>query len=215
VIIYFQIDRYRLMNILNKLLARLVITAIVLIAIVGDARANSSLSDSQFQRLKDGKVLVAVRPADGPSKGMVEATILIDAPAESIWQIMTNCSEIPTFVPGVKSCQVLSSGESWEIIRHEVKWIWLLPKLSYVFRASYIENRQIDFVRIDGDLREMRGAWRLSPLNAGSQTIVQYRVYLDPGFFVPQWLVRRSLKGDLPAVLTSLRTKVLNSREKN
>ncbi len=180
--------------------------------LVGDAPATFNLSASQLQQLMDGEVLVAVSNADGPSKGMVEATILIDAPVKNIWQIMTDCDEIPTFVPGVKSCQVLSAGKNWEIIRHEVKWIWLLPKLSYVFRASYQENQQIDFVRIEGDLREMRGTWRLSPLNTGNQTIVQYRVYLDPGFFVPQWIVRRSLKGDLPAVLIALRTKVLNSR---
>jgi len=33
----------------------------------------------------------------------------------------------------------------------------------------------------------------------------------DPGFFVPQWLVRHSLKADLPAVLSALRTQVENS----
>ena len=46
--------------------------------------------------------------------------------------------------------------------------------------------------------------------NSG-QTLVRYRVFLDPGFWVPQWLVRTSLKADLPAVLTALRTKVLDS----
>jgi hypothetical protein len=38
---------------------------------------------------------------------------------------------------------------------------------------------------------------------------VRYRVYLDPGFLIPQWLVRNSLKSDIPAVLTALRNKVL------
>jgi ribosome-associated toxin RatA of RatAB toxin-antitoxin module len=208
----FKTVRLRSKILLQAFLARLIFAGIVLMVLVGDAPATFNLSASQLQQLMDGEVLVAVSNADGPSKGMVEATILIDAPVKNIWQIMTDCDEIPTFVPGVKSCQVLSAGKNWEIIRHEVKWIWLLPKLSYVFRASYQENQQIDFVRIEGDLREMRGTWRLSPLNTGNQTIVQYRVYLDPGFFVPQWIVRRSLKGDLPAVLIALRTKVLNSR---
>ena len=198
-----------------SLFARLIISGIALIVIFRDANATSVLSESQLLQLKGGAVLVAVQQADEPSKGMVEATILIDAPAESIWQIMVNCDEIPTFVPGLKACRVLAAGENWEIIRHEVKWIWFLPRLSYVFRAIYQHNRQIDFVKIEGDLREMKGTWRLTPLNETGQTIVRYSVYLDPGFFVPQFIVRQSLKADLPAVLTALRTEVLESRNRN
>ena len=190
-------------------------SGIALVVIFRDACATSDLSESQLLQLKSGAVLVAVQQADEPSKGMVEATILIDAPAESIWQIMVNCHEIPTFVPGLKACRVLAAGENWEIIRHEVKWIWFLPRLSYVFRAVYQQNRQIDFVKIEGDLREMKGTWRLTPLNETGQTIVRYSVYLDPGFFVPQYIVRQSLKADLPAVLTALRSEVLESRNRN
>ena len=197
-----------------SLFVRLIISGIALIVIFSNVHATSDLSESQLLQLKSGAVLVAVRQADEPSKGMVEATILIDAPAENIWQIMVNCHEIPTFVPGLKDCRVLAAGENWEIIRHEVKWIWFLPRLSYVFRTVYQHNRQIDFVKIEGDLREMKGSWRLTPLNETGQTIVRYSVYLDPGFFVPQWVVRRSLRADLPAVLTALRTEVLESRNR-
>jgi len=197
-----------------SLFVRLIISGLALIVIFSDVHATSNLSESQLLQLKSGAVLVDVKQADEPSKGMVEATILIDAPAESIWQIMVNCHEIPTFVPGLKSCRVLAGGENWEIIRHEVKWIWFLPRLSYVFRTVYQHNRQIDFVKIEGDLREMKGSWRLTPLNETGQTIVRYSVYLDPGFFVPQWVVRRSLRADLPAVLTALRTEVLESRNR-
>jgi len=198
-----------------SLFVRLIISGIALIVIFSNVHATSDLSESQLLQLKSGAVLVAVRQADEPSKGMVEATILIDAPAENIWQIMVNCHEIPTFVPGLKDCRVLAVGENWEIIRHEVKWIWFLPRLSYIFRAVYQHNRQIDFVKIEGDLREMKGSWRLTPLNETDQTIVRYSVYLDPGFFVPHWVVRQSLKADLPAVLTALRTEVLKNRNRN
>lgn len=174
-----------------------------------DTYAVSGLSESQLERLKNGEILVNVKQVGDPPQGMIEAIILIEALAENIWQIMVDCREIPNFVPGVKACRVLDSGQNWEIIRHEVKYAWLLPKLAYVFRADYQPNRKIDFARIRGDLKEMKGTWRLTPLDRDNQTIVRYSVFLDPGFFLPQWLVRQSLKSDLPAVLTSLRTKVL------
>ena len=95
-----QVNRLKALS----LFVRLIISGLALLVIFSDAYATSDLSESQLLQLKSGAVLVDVKQADEPSKGMVEATILIDAPAESIWQIMVNCHEIPTFVPGLKDC---------------------------------------------------------------------------------------------------------------
>jgi coenzyme Q-binding protein COQ10 len=181
------------------------------IAISDENQTALALSESQLSQMKGGEILVHTRGSKGQQKGMVEALVLIDAPAETIWKIMTDCPGAPTFIPGLKDCRILSSGENWEIIRHEVKWVWFLPRISYVFRAEYQINRQIDFVKIEGDLREMKGSWRLLPLDDSGQTIVRYEVYLDPSFFIPQWLVERSLMADLPDMLAALRKKVRNS----
>lgn len=181
------------------------------VAISSENKVSFAPDKAQLSQLKDGKILVYVQRSHSQQKGMVEALVLIHAPAETIWKIMTDCPGAPTFVPGLKSCTVLNSGKNWEIIRHQVKWVWFFPRISYVFRADYKINRRIDFVRIRGDLREMRGSWRLYPLNGAGQTIVHYEVYLDPSFFIPQWLVERSLMKDLPELLAALRTKVRKS----
>jgi hypothetical protein len=38
--------------------------------------------------------------------------------------------------------------------------------------------------------------------------VVEYEMYLDPGFWIPQWLVTRTLRKDLPAALSGLRERV-------
>jgi ribosome-associated toxin RatA of RatAB toxin-antitoxin module len=181
------------------------------VSIFAENETTLAFSKAQLSKLKDGNILVDVKRSEKQPKGMVNALVLIDAPPATIWKIMTDCPEAPTFVPGLKSCKVLETGKNWEIIRHDVKWIWFFPKISYVFRADYKINRRIDFVRIKGDLREMRGSWHLLPLNGESQTVVNYEVYLDPSFFIPQWLVERSLMTDLRDMLAALRTRVQNS----
>ena len=99
-----------------SLLVRLIFSGLALIVIFSDVHATSDLCESQLPQLKSGAVLVDIKQADEPSKGMVEATILIDAPAESIWQVMVNCHEIPTFVPGLKVCRVLAAGDNWDCL---------------------------------------------------------------------------------------------------
>ena len=42
----------------------------------------------------------------------------------------------------------------------------------------------------------------------GRCTDVEYELYLDPGFWIPQVLVTRSLRKDLPAALGGLRARV-------
>ena len=174
------------------------------------SRAMTDLSDAQRLQLESGDVVLSVKEDGNFNKGMVEATILIEAPAEIIWRVMIDCKEVPTFVPGINDCRVLSAGENWEIIEHDVKWTWFFPEMTYAFRAQYDKHKRIDFVRTGGDLKDMVGAWSLLATERGNKTIVCYSVYLDPGFLVPQWLVKLSLKKDLPAVLQALQKHVMS-----
>lgn len=202
------------MNVKDRLQTLLIPTLCIAMALMTQPTgvgAASDLDESQLLRLKRGEILVQVRQSGHQHRGWVEAMVLILAPPETLWPIMTDCAEAPTFVPGLKDCEVLDSGQNWDIIRHDVKWIWFLPKFSYVFRAEYNKYKQIDFERIRGDLREMKGAWRLVPINHGGQTVLRYEVYIDPGLFVPKWLVRQSLKKNLPALLAALRRQAENS----
>jgi len=175
------------------------------------AETDLQLDDSQLARVQKGEILVRLVRSGQQPRGSVEAVVWIDASAETVWRIMTDCDAAPRYIPGLKACKILESGDNWEIIRHDVKWMWLFPRVAYVFRADYQLYRQISFQRISGDLREMSGRWRLSPMDDGRRTIVHYRVYLDPGFMVPGFLVRRSLKKSLLAVLIALRDRVENA----
>ena len=165
------------------------------------------------QRLADGEVIVRPGLDAHEGKGRVYAAVRIRATADVIWNVMTNCEDAPSFVPGLKRCRRLDGAPdgSWEIIEHEVKYSWLLPTVHYVFRADYQRPHRIDFHRVGGDLKDQEGTWRLEECADASATIVEYEVYLDPGFWVPEALVRHTLRRDLPAVLRALRDRVESS----
>ncbi len=162
------------------------------------------------QRLLAREVVVRSTLDTSESRGRVSAAVRINAGPEAVWNVMTDCEHASSFVPGLKHCRrVKSSPEgTWEFIEHEVKYSWLLPTIRYVFRADYQRPWRIDFRRVSGDLKDQQGTWLLETTPDGSATIIQYEVYLDPGFWVPQALVRHSLRKDLPAVLEALRTRV-------
>jgi uncharacterized protein YndB with AHSA1/START domain len=161
------------------------------------------------QRLAAGEIVVEAGDSVDPSRprGSVQAAVRIPATPEAVWRVMTDCRQATIFVPGLKRCHLVARAAdgSWEEIEQEVRYSWLLPAVHYVFRAKYDRPRRMDFRRVSGDLKEEEGAWLLTATADGSATVVEYEVYLDPGFWIPQFLVARTLRKDVPAVLSGLR----------
>jgi coenzyme Q-binding protein COQ10 len=164
------------------------------------------------RRLAAGEIVVEPTTALDPAhpRGGVRAAVLIRARPEAIWSVMTDCAQTPLFVPGLKRCRRLEGAPDgrWEDIEQEIRYAWYLPSVVYVFRADYERPRRIDFHRIRGDLKEEQGTWLLRATPDGSSTVVEYEMYLDPGFWVPQFVVSRTLRKDLPAALAGLRERV-------
>jgi ribosome-associated toxin RatA of RatAB toxin-antitoxin module len=149
-----------------------------------------------------------VNQPDPEQRARVKAAILIDSPTPHVWNIMIDCEQAPDFVPGLRSCRVVRHEGSSDIIEHRVKFSWYLPTITYRFRAQYRGLQKIEFTRVEGDLRELEGSWTLKQVDDGRKTIVVYSVYVDAGFLVPQWLVRRILRGNLPDLLLAPRRRV-------
>jgi len=160
------------------------------------------------QRLTAGEVVVAASAIDpAQPRGRVRAAVRIPAAPEEIWRVVTDCHEALSFVPGLRRCRRLDGAAdgSWQDVEHEMRYSWLLPTVRYVFRADYDRPHRIDFHRISGNLKQEEGTWLFTPTADGAATVVEYEVYVDPGFWIPQALVARSLRRDIPAVLTGLR----------
>lgn len=176
----------------------------------GAASPPEAVPQAELTRLERGEVVVlaaAAKPAD-----TAVAAVLIRAPVERVWAVMTDCPRAPEFVPNLRRCRVLEQRPGGRLLEHRMKPHALVPVLTYRFEERWRELRQIAFRRVGGDLAELEGRWDLEP--AGEATLVRYRVTIDPGFPVPGWAVRRALRHDIPRLLGALRDRV-EGRQKN
>jgi uncharacterized protein YndB with AHSA1/START domain len=170
------------------------------------------------QRLVEGQVVVeSARASDAAApRGQVRAAVRIAASAEEIWRVMTDCAQAPFYVPGLTRCRRvdIAPDGSWEEVEHEVRFSKLLPPIHYVFHAQYDRPHRMDFHRISGDLKQQSGTWLLTSTPDGAATVVEYEVYVDPGFWIPQSLVERMLRKDVPEVLSGLRERVAQEQRR-
>jgi hypothetical protein len=166
-----------------------------------------SAADLTQESAEQGDIEVAVSLDAAEQSGSASATVRIHARRQVVWSLITSCAEELNLVPGLVGCEVLETAPdaSWQRIRHVMNYSWYLPRLIFEVHASYDEPSRVSIERISGDLRVLRGTWRLQ--SAGDYTIAHYTVDLAPGFWVPHWLVRAALKRDLPKMLRALRTR--------
>jgi ribosome-associated toxin RatA of RatAB toxin-antitoxin module len=166
---------------------------------------------AQLERLARGEVVVIADIEASRPEVEVAAAVQIAASPQRIFRTMTDCAQALEFVPHLEVCRVLESAPdgSWQIIEHGVDLSWYLPRMDYVFRAEYEPFRRIRFSHVRGDLRENRGTWELHPADEGETiaTILTYRVHVEPRSFMPRWIVRSSLRRDLPRMLRALRER--------
>jgi Polyketide cyclase / dehydrase and lipid transport len=180
------------------------------------------------QQLADGQVATQVVFDSGGTGMRIKAAVRVNASPEVIWRVLTDCEHAANLIPGVKRCRRLESAPdgSWDLVEQEAKYSWVMPSVTCIVRATYKRPERIDFKRISGDLKDEEGTWLLAPpedpggggsetprpttmaepaRSAAAPTLVEYEIYVDPGFWIPRVLVRHSLRSELPAGLIGLR----------
>jgi hypothetical protein len=168
--------------------------------------AADSRADIAKEAEQHGDIDVAVSLDPSAQSGRAEAAVRIHAPAETIWTIVTSCSEELKLVPGLVSCEVVDTAAdgSTQVIRQVVRY-WILPKVSYELRATYEYPDHVHLERVSGDLRNLECSWYLE--REGDYTVAHYSLDMTPGFWVPHWILRLFLKHDLPKMLRELRSR--------
>jgi carbon monoxide dehydrogenase subunit G len=140
------------------------------------------------------------------SAGVVHGAVEIDAPPAVVWRVIIDPANTARLMTGVKSCKVLQRDPAgrWDV-REQVSKAGLLPSVRIVMRTDYLPTTLIRFHRTDGDVKVLDGEWRLTPLDGGTHTRVDYDSRVVSPFPAPAMIVRAILRKDMPQTLANLR----------
>jgi len=108
----------------------------------------------------------------------------------------------------MKSVEVVLDQPGKSVLKCTVDVCFILPCLTYIVESTYSPLERIDYKRVGGAIKDFRGEWRITPACQGRKSEVSYSMYIEPGFPVPQWIVRQGVKVELPRTLRALRKRV-------
>ncbi len=160
------------------------------------------------QAVASGMVFYQAERGERPQVVLIKLAVDVAAPPRAIWDVLTACQIAPEYVPNVQSCrklEVLDDGRA-DLFVQVIKPAFFIPAFEHVFRLDYTPYTRIDVHRVSGPIAHMDGTWWLLPQQDG-HTLVVYDLALDPGFPIPRFFVRATLKRDLPKVLAAVRER--------
>lgn len=158
----------------------------------------------RLAELVRGAIDVQVLPHAEAGAARLQAVFFTSA--KEIWRVLEDCRANYRFVPGLEDCELLMLEETRARTRQTVKPRWFSPRQTFVFTTVREPYRWIVIELESGDMQHMRGSWRFDPLpGRPGAVLVTHEIALQPRIPAPRWLVRNTLKRDLPEMLACLR----------
>ncbi|MEM9017741.1 MAG: SRPBCC family protein [Verrucomicrobiota bacterium] len=169
---------------------------------------------SQWAQLKKGEVVLldshleADLIAKGSTLHSATAAILVDASPTAVRSVIDDGDRAADFQNSLKSSRVVERTPEYTLLDQTVKIGF--HSVSYIVRQIPTSPALIEFTQESGDLERMNGFWRFLDLSESGkeQTLLVYRLSLEPKVKVPPFLLRKSIERNLPETLRSVRVEV-------
>jgi ribosome-associated toxin RatA of RatAB toxin-antitoxin module len=181
--------------------SRVILTAAVLAMFSVPAGA-AVPADEISQRLGEGEI-VLLEADSSRSGGSARVQALVQASAESVWDVITSCERSFVFVDGLKQCRVIEDRDNRALVHQVVKKGWLFPTQDFIFESLREPYREIRFKLVEGNLKAMDGHWRFSETPEG--LLVDYSIRVRPGLPVPGFIVSWVMRKGMPDLIACIR----------
>lgn len=132
--------------------------------------------------------------------------VLVKAKPEHVWQILADYDNAQFIFPCLKKCKVVKDRGRSKLVEHEICPKGIPGSFDYILEIKEVVNKRQDWHRVSGDFSEVEGFWKLDATEDGTSTLVTYASYVNGGLFIPQPLIKRQVRIDIPAVMNALKT---------
>lgn len=168
------------------------------------AAETGRVSDADMIRLKRGEILLQTIHEDKPG-GAARVTALFDSSAAAVWDVIGYCRYTFIYMRGLELCEMVSGDQYQMVMHHRLRNSWYAPTLDFSFSASRDDGGSGSAHLVEGNLKVMQGRWKLLPLADNAGLMVIHEIRIQPDIPAPKWLVRHSLRNDLPSMLACIR----------
>ncbi len=149
--------------------------------------AELPLQDKDRDLLQKGEVVVFTH---FPQKNALTAGVLVNASPETLWEVITDYPNLPTFVPNLVESRIVKEGQPLQVFQ---KGELNLPLFTLTARVlleiQETPPKEAHFRALEGDFKVMEGCWSIHPEANSQSCLLVYTTLLVPRFSLAQSLL--------------------------
>ncbi len=159
-------------------------------------------------QLGEGKTFQSVAPVSGTDLRHARIYGVVDAPVDRVWAVITDYNYYSEFIPLVLTSKVRFIQGNMA----KAEFFFGLPGVPLTYRVvlagmHYPEVRRVEWVYVEGDIRDTFGSWTLRPYGE-NRTEVVFSMFLDLGGTIVAPLTQPGSSLALPRFIEALRSRV-------
>lgn len=135
----------------------------------------ASIAAQQLVAMQPGQVSVTGQ------NGQYKGEVLVEAPADMAWQVLTDYNNFKDFLPNVSESRMISAEGNQKIFEQVNVFRVLAFKKQARIKLASTESypKQVAFQVMEGDVKDLKGTWTLSS-PAPNQVLIRHEVTVVP-----------------------------------
>lgn len=156
---------------------------------------------------------------EGSAISSGQAVGVIERPLEQVLPVVVDYANYVHFMPNFIKSKVLAQRGNRAMVYMEVSvasgtfTLWGQLKLSE--NAPEGNTRIIEAHLLDGNIDAFSATWRLTPVDQGAGTQVEFKLYVDPNMPLPSAVFSRENERAAGKTVRALRTRVVETAERS
>lgn len=162
--------------------------------------------------IRAGRVESSTREVRGNDIRSGRATVLVNAPLETVLREVTDYARYRDFMPRFRQSRPISGRGANRRVYMQVTIlggraeIWALAR--FFMRAPRGETRVVEGQMVEGNVDGLWARWELTPVDAGAHTLVTFEMFVDPSFPAPASVVTSENERWATRAARALRTRI-------
>jgi ribosome-associated toxin RatA of RatAB toxin-antitoxin module len=167
----------------------------------------------------DLEVRTAQIVEEGSSISWGHAVGVIDKPIEEVLPVVVDYANYAHFMPNFTKSKVLAQRGNRAMVYMEVSvasgtfTLWGQLKLSE--SPAEGTTRVIEARLLEGNMDAFSATWRLTPVDGGARTEVDFKIYVDPNMPLPSSVFSRENEKAAGKTVRALETRVIDTTKKS
>jgi ribosome-associated toxin RatA of RatAB toxin-antitoxin module len=157
-------------------------------------------------------IFTAQIPEEGSNISWGQAVLVVDKPIEAVLPIVRDYANYAQFMPNFTSSKVLAQRGTRAMVYMEVSvakgTLTLWGQLHLAERPQDGESRVVEAHLLEGNIDAFNASWTLTPVDGGTRTEVDFKIFVDPDIPLPSSIFSRENERAAGRTVRALRTRV-------